>query len=143
MIISEELQELMLIIDQEGLSHLVGDMLAYALAPAVSRWGDDADGEDRTEPSNPLERAIEFLQFQLVVAENQIKEAEEVASTIQDGSETPIQFNPARLDDIDAQEESVDPIFASMKRSEEWSTTSEREEVINNLDSLLKEIKSI
>jgi hypothetical protein len=135
LLLPEELQELTSIVAEAGLPQLAGEMMAYALAQPVPYWGDDFEGLEQKEAEKPLVRALEFLHFQLVMAETQVTEAEEIATLLQERSPTTIAFIPPPLNEERTSEDEPAKDFATLKRAEEWSTTK-RVRVTRALDRI-------
>jgi len=139
LLLSEELQELTSIVAEAELPHLAGEMMAYALSQPLLFWGDDLEGLERGGPEKPLARALEFLQFQLVIAETQITEAEEIATLLQENSPTTVAFVPPPPDEKRISEDDSTKDFATQKRTESWSTMR-RVRVTKALDRILTNI---
>lgn len=135
----QELQELTAIVAEAGMPHLAGEMMAYALAEPLSYQGDDTEWQEMEEPTDPLERAVEFLRFQIVVAELQLAEAEKIASNLQEQETTKIVYSPPRQMSETAFEDEPTSIFADKKRSEEWTST-QRLRVVYALNRILDKI---
>lgn len=127
--------EISSILASEGFSELAGEMMRYALAVPQKLWGDDTKSEEWTEPGSQVDRAIEYLRFQLVLPEIQIREAEKIAAAI-NGPGT--QFMFVRSDTSDAGGEHAE-IFSYDDQKELW-TASHRDRLIRALDALMLRI---
>lgn len=143
MILSEELQEITAIVAEAGLPALAGDMIAYALAQPKSYFGEDSYGEEIREPQAQIDRAIDFLQFQLVAAESHVHEAESIATRFQENVATSIAFvPPSTLAEEGGESDSRIPaFFAEEKRKETWPL-KHRALTIKALTSILNSLKS-
>jgi hypothetical protein len=121
---------------EAGLPELAGQMMQFALAQPNEHWGDDTEKQVKLEPISQIERAIEFLNFQLLLPEEQIREAEEIATSIQEEVFTPIAFASALTSEDDGEPVSQ---FGSKVRKASWSNVR-RNRIIFALKSVLHNI---
>ncbi len=136
MFLTEDLTELTSIVAEAGLPEIAGEMLQYALARVTSPRCADTENEDKMEPISQITRAVDFLFFQLVLAERHVQEAEKIASDIQDQTDTSVMFIHGKSSDVD--DEPI-PAFAMSDRKESWSN-SRRNRLITALEVALTNI---
>ncbi|PUB10736.1 hypothetical protein [Yoonia sediminilitoris] len=139
MLLPQELQELTAIVAEAGMPSLAGEMMAYALAEPLSHQGDDTEWQEVQESVDPLNRAVEFLRFQIVLAELHVAETEKIASDIQEQATAKIVYTPPSQLSETGFEDGSKSVFAEKTRAEEW-TSLRRHRVVTALDHILKHI---
>jgi hypothetical protein len=140
-VLSEDLLKLTSVVAEAGLPALAGQMMAFALAQPETYYGDDDTQEKKREPESQISRAVEFLRFQIVVAETHIHEAELMAGKLQKENFTPIAYVPPSVSGEEKLEIAgkESELFSQMEHKENWSL-KHRYLTIKALGALLDKI---